>query len=187
MSQKPIPVRERHLSEIPNSAVADRQMSLSDRCRPITILWEGQRHKWRISHELFHFLHRKSLIGRHLVLWDWNFVTEYEGHVFRVATYLAHYWTITWLSSRRQTVISTVLDSDCLWTALLSTAGCKSRDTNRAILLDFKLAYFKTIECYGVTILPIFSEKCPRKQVHYWLNYVSKAFQTYDLHICQRK
>ena len=32
-----------------------------------------------------------------------------------------------------------------------------------------------------------FSEKCPRKQVHYWLNYVSKAFHTYDLHICQRK
>ena len=118
--------------------VAVGQMSLLDRCRPITILWEGQRHKWRIYHELFHFLHRKSLIGRHLVLWDWNFITEYEGHVFRVATYLAHYWTITWLSSRRQTVISTVLDSDCLWTALLSTAGCKSRDTNRAILLDFK-------------------------------------------------
>ena len=21
-------------------------------------------------------------------------VTEYEGHVFRVATYLAHYWTL---------------------------------------------------------------------------------------------
>ena len=113
-------------------------MSLLDRCRPITILWESQRHKWRIYHELFHFLHRKSLIGRHLVLWDWNFVTEYEGHVFRVATYLAHYWTITWLSSRRQTVISTVLDSDCLPTALLSTAGCKSRDTNKAFLLDFK-------------------------------------------------
>ena len=122
-------------------------MSLSDRCRPITILWEGQRHKWRISHELFHFLHRKSLIGRHLVLWDWNFITEYEGHVFRVATYLAHYWTITWLSSRRQTVISTVLDSDCLWTALLSTTGGKSRDTNRAILLDFKWYRSCTLIC----------------------------------------
>lgn len=135
MSQKWIPVRERHLSEIPNSAVG--QMSLADRCRWQTDVAQSQ-YCGRIYHELFHFLHRKSLIGRHLVLWDWNFVTEYEGHVFRVATYLAHYWTITWLRSRRQTVISTVLDSDCLWTALLSTAGCKSRDTNRAILLDFK-------------------------------------------------
>ena len=48
-------------------------------------------------------------------------------------------WTISWLSSRRQTVISTVLDSDCLPTALLSTAGCKSRDTNTGFLLDFIL------------------------------------------------
>ena len=30
--------------------------------------------------------------------------------------------------SRRQTVISTVLDSACLRTTLLSTSGCKSRD-----------------------------------------------------------
>ena len=33
MSPKTTPVRQRHLSEIPNSAFG--QMSLSDRCRPI--------------------------------------------------------------------------------------------------------------------------------------------------------
>ena len=56
-------------------------------------------------------------------------VTENEGHMFRVAKYLAHYSTITWFSSRRQTVISTVLDSDCLQSTLLSTADCESRNT----------------------------------------------------------
>ena len=35
MSPKTIPVRQQHLSEIPNSAVG--QMSLSDRFRPISI------------------------------------------------------------------------------------------------------------------------------------------------------
>ena len=60
------------------------------------------------------------------------------SYVFGSLLIVTGHWTITWLSSRRQTVISTVLDSDCLWTALLSTAGCKSRDTNKAFLLDFK-------------------------------------------------
>ena len=54
-------------------------------------------------------------------------VTEYEDHVFRVATHLTHYWTITWLSSRRQTVISTVLDSDCFRTTVIVTRDIDDR------------------------------------------------------------
>ena len=72
-------------------------------------------------------------------------------------------------------------------TALHLLSSCDLVDLDLKYQAKRIRAYFKTIECYGVTILPIFSEKCPRKQVHYWLNYVSKAFQTYDLHICQRK
>ena len=136
MSQKPIPVRERHLSEIPNSAVG--QMSLTDRCRCRTDVAQSQycgrangiNGEYIMSFSIFSI--EKVWLGDIL-----SFEIETLWRNMKV-TYLAHYWTITWLSSRRQTVISTVLDSDCLWTALLSTAGCKSRDTNRAILLDFK-------------------------------------------------